>query len=34
VVQLLARTGAAPDHPVAANCPQTEYLKAAWLRVL
>jgi 23S rRNA (cytosine1962-C5)-methyltransferase len=33
-VQLLARTGASPDHPVAANCPQTEYLKAVWLRVL
>lgn len=33
-LQLLAKTGAAPDHPVAANCPETEYLKAAWLRVV
>jgi len=33
-IQILARTGAAPDHPVAPNCPETEYLKAAWLRVL
>lgn len=32
--QILARTGAAPDHPVAPNCPETEYLKAAWLRVI
>jgi 23S rRNA (cytosine1962-C5)-methyltransferase len=33
-IQLLGRTGAAPDHPVAPNCPETEYLKAVWLRVL
>lgn len=33
-LQVLARTGAAADHPVAANCPETEYLKAVWLRVL
>lgn len=32
-VQLLAKTGAAPDHPVAPNCPETEYLRAIWLRV-
>jgi 23S rRNA (cytosine1962-C5)-methyltransferase len=32
-VQLLAKTGASPDHPVAANCPETEYLRAAWMRV-
>ena len=32
-LQILAKTGAAADHPVAANCPETEYLKAAWLRV-
>jgi 23S rRNA (cytosine1962-C5)-methyltransferase len=30
---ILYRTGAAPDHPVAMNCPETEYLKALWLRV-
>jgi 23S rRNA (cytosine1962-C5)-methyltransferase len=33
-LQILARTGASADHPVAADCPETEYLKAAWLRVL
>jgi 23S rRNA (cytosine1962-C5)-methyltransferase len=29
--RLLFRSGAAPDHPVASNCPEGEYLKAAWL---
>jgi 23S rRNA (cytosine1962-C5)-methyltransferase len=33
-LQLLDQTGAAPDHPVAMNCPETEYLKALWLRVM
>jgi 23S rRNA (cytosine1962-C5)-methyltransferase len=32
-LQVLAKTGAAPDHPVSLDCPETEYLKAAWLRV-
>lgn len=32
-LQLFDRTGAAPDHPVALHCPETEYLKALWLRV-
>jgi len=32
-VQILDRTGAGPDHPIAMNCPETEYLKADWLRV-
>jgi 23S rRNA (cytosine1962-C5)-methyltransferase len=32
-VQILARTGPGPDHPVAANFPQAEYLHAVWLRV-
>jgi 23S rRNA (cytosine1962-C5)-methyltransferase len=32
-VQVLAKTGAAPDHPVASDCPETEYLKAIWMRV-
>lgn len=32
-LQILAKTGAAPDHPVAADCPETEYLKAIWARV-
>jgi 23S rRNA (cytosine1962-C5)-methyltransferase len=31
--QLLQRTGAAPDHPVAMNVPETEYLKCLWLRL-
>jgi len=29
--RLLFRSGAAGDHPVASNCPEGEYLKAAWL---
>lgn len=33
-VQRFDETGAAPDHPVMANCPESEYLKAQWLRVL
>ena len=34
LVQVLGKTGAAADHPVASNCPEGEYLKAVWLRVL
>lgn len=33
-VQILARTAAGPDHPIADNSPETDYLKALWLRVL
>jgi 23S rRNA (cytosine1962-C5)-methyltransferase len=33
-VQILAKAGAAADHPVAANCPETEYLQAVFMRVL
>ena len=33
-LQLLAKTGASEDHPVALDCPETEYLKAVWARVL
>ncbi|MFO0906338.1 MAG: class I SAM-dependent rRNA methyltransferase [Pirellulales bacterium] len=33
-LQILARTGAACDHPVAAHCPEGEYLKAVWMRLL
>jgi len=29
-LHVLAKTGAAADHPVAAHCPETEYLKAVW----
>jgi 23S rRNA (cytosine1962-C5)-methyltransferase len=32
--QILYKTGAAPDHPVVAHCPETEYLQAVWMRVL
>lgn len=32
-MQILARTGAAPCHPVSANCPETEYFKSLWLRL-
>jgi 23S rRNA (cytosine1962-C5)-methyltransferase len=33
-VQILAKTGAAPDHPIATHCPETEYLQAVFLRLL
>jgi len=33
-MQVLFKTGAAADHPVAANCPETEYLNAIWARML
>jgi 23S rRNA (cytosine1962-C5)-methyltransferase len=32
-MQILARTGAAADHPVAAGVPESEYLKAIWMRL-
>lgn len=32
-IQILAQTGAASDHPVDPAIPETEYLKAVWLRV-
>ncbi len=32
-LQIIAKTGAAPDHPVIASCPETEYLKAIWMIV-
>jgi 23S rRNA (cytosine1962-C5)-methyltransferase len=33
-VQILAKTGAAADHPVATNCPETQYLQAVLMRVM
>ena len=33
-VQILAKTGAAADHPVATNCPEGEYLSAVWMRLM
>lgn len=32
--QILYKTGAAADHPVATHCPETEYLQAVWMRLL
>lgn len=32
-VAVLGTSGAAPDHPVLLECPETEYLQALWLRV-
>lgn len=32
-MQIIAKGGAAACHPVSANCPETEYLKAMWLRL-
>lgn len=32
-MQVLAKTGAAADHPIAAHCLETEYLKAVWMRL-
>jgi 23S rRNA (cytosine1962-C5)-methyltransferase len=33
-LQVFERTGAAADHPVMANCPESAYLKALWCRVM
>jgi 23S rRNA (cytosine1962-C5)-methyltransferase len=33
-IQIFDRTGASADHPVAGSCPESEYLRAMWLRVL
>lgn len=33
-LQIVDQTGAGPDHPIMANCPESEYLKAVWARVL
>ena len=32
-MQILARSGAAADHPVSSSVPETEYLKAVWMRL-
>jgi 23S rRNA (cytosine1962-C5)-methyltransferase len=32
-LQLFHESGAAPDHPVMLNCPESAYLKALWFRV-
>lgn len=33
-VQIFDRTGAGPDHPIATNFPESDYLKAVWMRLL
>lgn len=33
-VEVLANRGAAPDHPVSIHCPESDYLKALFCRVL
>ncbi len=33
-LQFFDRTGAGPDHPVMANCPESRYLNVLWARVL
>jgi 23S rRNA (cytosine1962-C5)-methyltransferase len=33
-LQIVDVTGAGPDHPVMAHCPESAYLKAVWARVL
>jgi hypothetical protein len=32
-MQILAKTGAAMDHPIGSNSPETEYLRAVWMRM-
>jgi 23S rRNA (cytosine1962-C5)-methyltransferase len=32
-MQILDKTGASSDHPIAGNCPETEYLHAVWMRL-
>ncbi len=33
-LQLFDQTGAGGDHPIMLNCPESEYLKALWFRVV
>ncbi|MBL6764514.1 MAG: class I SAM-dependent rRNA methyltransferase [Verrucomicrobiae bacterium] len=33
-LQILDRTGAGVDHPVMSNCPESQYLKLLWCRVI
>ena len=32
-LQVFDKTGAGSDHPIAGNCPETEYLRAVWMRL-
>ncbi len=32
-MQIFAKTGAAMDHPIGSNTPETEYLRAVWMRL-
>lgn len=33
LMQILAKTGAAMDHPIGSSVPETEYLRAVWMRM-
>lgn len=33
-MQIVDESGAGPDHPVMANCPESAYLKALWCRLM
>ncbi|MED5330055.1 MAG: class I SAM-dependent rRNA methyltransferase [Planctomycetota bacterium] len=33
IVRIIRKTGAGPDHPVALECPESEYLTAFWMQV-
>jgi 23S rRNA (cytosine1962-C5)-methyltransferase len=33
-MQIIAQSGAAPDHPIGSHCPESEYLQAIWMRLL
>ncbi|MFO0883511.1 MAG: class I SAM-dependent methyltransferase [Pirellulales bacterium] len=33
ICQILAKTGASSDHPIATHCPEGEYLQAVWMRL-
>jgi 23S rRNA (cytosine1962-C5)-methyltransferase len=33
-LQIIDQTGAGPDHPIMADAPESEYLKATWARIL
>jgi 23S rRNA (cytosine1962-C5)-methyltransferase len=32
-LQIIGKSGAAPDHPVISSCPETEYFKGVWMIV-
>ncbi len=32
-IQIIEKSGASRDHPIAGHCPETEYLRAVWMRL-